>query len=483
MVPLTRAPRRVRATVALLLATLLATLAVAIPTRDAGAASGPDLWVSTASNRSGATPLAGRSLSGDIYVFVARSAAGDVSGIRRVDFLVDGRSVRVEEVAPFDLMATGDAGAFPYRTSGLSAGSHRVEAKVRLTNGGTSNLRSDFVVGPTAAAPITPPNTVAPPATTPTIAAPKPPEPISTTLAGLRTPRFADSSFWYQKIPADAPLHQDSSSLVASFDRQWRKYYNNVGVNTTNYAPPIFVASADTPLRTVRFWDCQNKGYTPSQFTAAFAAVPVPADARPAPGTDSELVIHQPSTDKIWEMWKARITLDGNWEACWGGRLDNASTSEGVFPFPGGTTATGLSLAGGLITVEELVAGRIDHALAVSLVEVRRGLFSWPANRTDGYTDSWEAIPEGLRLRLDPTIDVDALPITRTAKIVAKALQTYGMVIRDKSGSVTFYAENVAAEGRPDPYAFLFEGKAGYQVLGGIPWQRLQAMPLDYGKP
>jgi hypothetical protein len=56
-------------------------------------------------------------------------------------------------------------------------------------------------------------------------------------------------------------------------------------------------------------------------------------------------------------------------------------------------------------------------------------------------------------------------------------------VIRDKSGSVTLYAENVAAEGAADPYPSLFGGQAGWQVLNGVPWDRLQALAFDYGKP
>jgi hypothetical protein len=209
--------------------------------------------------------------------------------------------------------------------------------------------------------------------------------------------------------------------------------------------------------------------------------VPIPDGATPSAGSDAELVISQPSTDSLWELWRARRTSLGGWEACWGGKLGGVSTGPGLFPWPFGTTATGISLAGGLITPEELAAGRIDHALAVSLVDVKAKAFSWPATRTDGSSTAVNAIVEGQRFRLDPSIDVDALPVTRTAKIVAKALQTYGMVVRDRSGSVTFYAENTAAEGRTDLYPALF-GTPAYKVLAGIPWTRLQALPTDYGR-
>ena len=51
--------------------------------------------------------------------------------------------------------------------------------------------------------------------------------------------------------------------------------------------------------------------------------------------------------------------------------------------------------------LDELKAGRIDHALAINLPAPRAGVFAWPAQRTDG-TGPPTALPEGARLRLDP---------------------------------------------------------------------------------
>jgi hypothetical protein len=345
-----------------------------------------------------------------------------------------------------------------------------------------------MVVRPPAAsdAPTTTTTTTAPPADPLDAPAPSTPTPVDsgpTTGVASRAPRFASGSFWYQALSPTAPLHPSSAALVANFNRQWHQYYNNVSINTDRYAPPIYVADAGTPLRTVRFWDCQNKGWLDPAWAAQMLAVPVPDGAQPSAGTDNEMVISQPSTDTIWELWQARWASDGQLEACWGGRLTNVSQSIGSFAWPFGTTAAGLSLTGGMITPEELAAGHIDHALSVALVETKRGEHSWPANRDDGWMDGADAIPEGLRFRLDPTIDVDALNIAPAAKIIAKALQTYGMVVRDTSGAVVLYAENTVAEGRGDPYPGLFGGAPSYSVLNGLPWDRLQALPVDYGKP
>ena len=458
------------------------------PTQRAHASGSTGLYLSLRADRSGAALLGGQTVSGNVYVYWSKSAApAETKGTTRVDFSVDGAGYRSELVSPFDLGGTasnGTAGA--YSTSVLAAGSHRVDARVQSTTGAWVTYSGTFRVGTSSTttsstSTSTTTSTSTSTTTTSTTTAPTTTTtaPTTTTTVVTKTPHFASNAFWYERIPANVALNPLSSTYVSAFDAMWKTYYNNVGINTTQYAPPIWVASSTTPTQRVRVWDCQNKGYLDAGLQAQLASVPIPPGTKPSAGTDHELVISQPATDTLWEMWQARWASDGVLEACWGGKLTNVSTSQGVYPYPYGTTATGLSLAGGIITPQELQAGHIDHALSIALVQAQKSLFSWPANRTDGSVVSTSAIPEGLRFRLDPTIDVDALPISATAKIIAHAVQTYGMIVRDKSGSVTFYAENVYAETGTDPYPALF-GAPSYSVLNGIPWNRLQALPLNY---
>lgn len=299
---------------------------------------------------------------------------------------------------------------------------------------------------------------------------------------------FAPTSFWYQAIPKDAPLDPDSANLTKEFLRQMKAYYGNVTINTSAYASPVYVVPADTPPVAVEFWDCQHKGYADKSLVQQWSEVPMPAYAQSASGTDAEMTIYQPSTDTIWEFWQAR-NKDGVWQACWGGRLQHASKSNGIWPKGYGTTATGLPFLGGQITAEELQRGEIRHAIGIALVDVERwALFSWPANRSDGYnpTNTPNRIAEGQRFRLDPTIDVDALKIHPVAKIIAKAAQKYGFVVWDKAGSISLRAQNPKSYtvlGKPDPYRALFNGTPQYAILDGFPWSRLQFLPMNYGKP
>jgi hypothetical protein len=322
-----------------------------------------------------------------------------------------------------------------------------------------------------------------------TTAAPTNPEPGTGATAPASESstdvRFSPSSFWYEALPASTPPNPDGRDFGAAVQAQVKRYYGTVAVNTVKYSPTMYTVGPEQPAVKVTPWDCQHKGYLDSGLARQLAAVPVPSDAVVANDNDAHLVVWQPSSDTLWEMWKAR-RLDGQWQACWGGRLSSTSSSNGVLSAPYGSTATGISVGAGLVTISDLRQGHIDHALVMSLVETRSGVYSWPANRTDGWKSGKEFIPEGQRLRLDPTLDLSTLSLTPVGQMIAVAMQTYGVVIRDKAGSVALYAESplpTMATGQPNPYDELFGGTPSYALLNGIPWDRLQALPFDYGKP
>lgn len=298
---------------------------------------------------------------------------------------------------------------------------------------------------------------------------------------------FAPTSFWYQVIPTNVALHPNSAGFVSDFQRQIRTYYGNVAVNTTSYASPVFQPAAGISATKVTQWDCQNKGYLDSNLAQQWGSVPIPSNATPSDGTDGEMTIYQPSSNTIWEFWQTR-KVSGQWQACWGGKMTNVKSSNGIWQPGFGTTATGLPFIGGQITAEELKRGEIRHAIGIALVDLERsGVFSWPANRSDGYNPNGAAnrIPEGTRFRLDPSINVDSLNIHPVAKTIAKAAQKYGFVVWDKAGAISLRVQNpksYTALGQPDPYAALFNGTQTYALMNGFPWDKLQFLPKDYGK-
>jgi hypothetical protein len=141
--------------------------------------------------------------------------------------------------------------------------------------------------------------------------------------AGTR-PVFAAGSFWYKPVPRDVALNSNSANYVSEFLRQIQVYYGTVGINTAAYSSPVYVAGSDVPAQPVAQWDCHKSGYVDRDLTRQWAAVPIPSYSQPADGTDSEMTVYQPSTDRMWEFWRAR-QVGGQWEACWGGGMQTRS--------------------------------------------------------------------------------------------------------------------------------------------------------------
>jgi hypothetical protein len=208
--------------------------------------------------------------------------------------------------------------------------------------------------------------------------------------------------------------------------------------------------------------------------------------------SDKELIVYQPSTDTAWELYHL-VHYGSRWSATDGGRIRGVSQSGGGFDrWPSGKahgmTGSGIPLLAGLQTVKELQQGSIDHAVAVSVPHVRKTAFRSPATRTDGDFTGWDAIPEGARFRLPADLDIDALPLTPYAKIVARAIQQHGLVVIDKnctpddSGcpAVTFKAEDprpAPDATHPDPYDAIFGGVPRSHLFDNFPWDRLQLLP------
>ncbi|MEN3284664.1 MAG: hypothetical protein V7607_5804 [Solirubrobacteraceae bacterium] len=280
---------------------------------------------------------------------------------------------------------------------------------------------------------------------------------------------FAPSSFWNTRLSPQASIAPNSQSLVADLDAQVTS--EGAWINTYQYSVPVYTVAASQPTVRVQL----DAGYAPLQ--ADFAEVPLPPNARPAPGADAHLSVFQPSTDTLWDFWKVTRAADG-WHARWGGKMRNVSRDAGYFPDPVGATGSGLPLLGGLIRIDELTTGVIDHALALGIPEVKAQEYVWPAQRTDGASTNPQAIPEGTRFRLDPNLDVNALGLPPVARMMALAAQRYGIVVRDVAGAVTFYGEDPGPSGS-NPYPSLYSNLSASQLLAGFPWSSLRVVSIS----
>lgn len=315
---------------------------------------------------------------------------------------------------------------------------------------------------------------------------------------------FAASSYVHSQLSPDAPRDSHSDAWVAELQRQIRTNYGLVSVNIDEYSPPLYVVPGDQPTVGVKAERASDPHWSFAPLQRQWESVPLPDTFRPSAGSDEEAIVYQPSTGQYWEFWgmeksgRKAVNSSGRsvdeWRAAWGGKIDNLAVNPGYFPttaegYKFGTTATGLALLAGLITIAEQRQGVINHAIHIALPQTRRSVWAYPAQRTDGEEADPEAIPQGATFRLPDSINVDQLDMDPYARMVARAAQKYGMVVRDTAGAVVLYAENPLTTGAGHPYfgvgGILRCAKGHAEAacypdsnnrLRGFPWDKLVAV-------
>jgi hypothetical protein len=297
---------------------------------------------------------------------------------------------------------------------------------------------------------------------------------------------FAATSFWNERLSANAPVDPNSAGIVSALSElatSEQAAKKGPAINTTSWSVPIYTVSASQATVRVALVNA-----TSTALQSAWSAVPLPSNAQPAAGSDEHLVVWQPSTNKMWEFWGLEKPR-GTWQASWGGAMGNVTSDKGVYgpeAWTGATTtwgasASSLPIAGGLITFEDLERGVINHALAIAVPNVRETEYSSPAQRTDGATVGPTTLPEGAHLRLESGLDLAALHLPPFTLMLARAAQRYGIIVRDRSSNIAFYGQDPIPLGT-EPYTGstgYFEGKSPAQLLAGFPWSHLQVLKME----
>jgi serine/threonine-protein kinase len=158
---------------------------------------------------------------------------------------------------------------------------------------------------------------------------------------------------------------------------------------------------------------------------------------------DCHLVVVDAPSHKLYEMWRADMSggdFRGGCAVVWdlnrsyaGGRGQNCTSAD----------AGGFPIAAMAFTADEVAHGSIDHAIRFVLpnARIRRGVYVAPATHaSDVLHGGADAPPYGVRFRLRADYPIDKLP-TEGARVVARAMQRYGMILAD-GGKVPLTAVN-----------------------------------------
>jgi len=308
-----------------------------------------------------------------------------------------------------------------------------------------------------------PPSEPAPPPpspsepTPPTPPPPPPPPPPAPSPAPPTSRLYADDSPLNQRIPANAAVDAASPTMVAQLvsEVEAKGWPIAAGAWTNS----VYYADATTPRFDVALG-------SPAYSGKSLASVPIPASAQVPGDSDGGLVVIDRSTGCEYDFARAQKSSAGTWSAWFANATPTGGS--GIYPFAEAPSAAAFANVAGTIFPEELLGGRIDHALAFTMHNTKAGGPVWPATGSDGWSNVPGAIPEGARLQLDPALDLDSLSLTAWQKTIARALQEYGMYLVDTGGAVALRAQHTMSTSLTYPWGVVDYGQMPKSVARNL---------------
>lgn len=311
-----------------------------------------------------------------------------------------------------------------------------------------------------------------------------------TSLPSIRL--YSDSSPLNQKIRTNAEIDPSSQQYVNAIVQTAQ----NLLIQVKQYSSPVYFADANTP----RYEVLLPCGTEWELGVTKLKNVPIPDFAEPANdvdgadnpvpqgecGEDSDqdnnMVIIDLTTRCEYDFWQVRKE-NSRWVASWGNSISIDGT--GVYEKGLSARGSGFAFLAGVIWPHELQQGEIPHALLFALPDqlVRAGGPVPPATESDGESTDPNALPEGARMRLDPSLDLNSLNLTPAERTIAKAMQEYGMFLTDRGGDwgVSLYAVDPRSV-QGNPYEGLLPDE-DYPIFENIPLDRLQVLKLPPQDP
>jgi serine/threonine-protein kinase len=288
---------------------------------------------------------------------------------------------------------------------------------------------------------------------------------------------FSEGSVWFERIEALEPDPSSMQVMAALQDHGW-----GLGRFQIDFSIEVLEADSSTPrqefLPTGDFYspDCDQ------------VPIPVPESGNLEGESgyacehdgDCHLLVVEQEEQKLYEMWRVDIRGDrfaGGCLAVWD--LSQVYPEDGRGDQCTSADAAGYPIAQLLFTADEVAEGEIRHAIRFALPNtiIRDGVFFHPATHaTNSEGGGEEAVPYGARLRLKADFDMSRIE-SESAKVIARALQEYGMFLADGG--------NVALMGRSDARTENSWDSLGIDshALDGIEPEDFELMPLGAEVP
>jgi hypothetical protein len=252
-------------------------------------------------------------------------------------------------------------------------------------------------------------------------------------LAGTHCTVFPADNVWHADI-SKLPVNRHSASWVRSIGRSEDLHPDfgpSYGAQPVPYGIPITVVSDRHPKVRVKFQygsESDHVRYPLGHDTKI-------EGGRHAGGDRHAIIVNEASC-RLYETWLTR-KHHHHWTA--GSGATWSLNSNKLRP-KGWTSAdaAGLPILPGLLRYSEVKAGFVDHAIRFT-APVTSTHFLWPARHEAGSKHSLKYPPMGARFRLNSSFSM--AHYSNNAKVVLRAMKTYGLILADNGSSWYFQGD------------------------------------------
>lgn len=262
---------------------------------------------------------------------------------------------------------------------------------------------------------------------------------------------FEARSWWNSPVPPSAPHNVNETAILNYLHTgpdSGEGCLRLAGAQHNPWGQPAYWARPGDPT-----YDVQGlpKGAPPELRDLRIPRNSVPADNSDGTMTVFDIrrgyvvLLTDASFDPATKQWSASgatvtyLNSDGLHELT--GKADNPRNTG---------THRGNNGATSFVRWDMVAAGAVQNVLKIASGPELADRAVFPMTGSDGdYRGTDPAIPpEGLRLRIKPSVDLDQLGLHPQALVIAKAIQQYGVYIGDSGGATALKLEDTRSEGR-----------------------------------
>ncbi len=246
---------------------------------------------------------------------------------------------------------------------------------------------------------------------------------------------FPPDNAWNTDI-SRAPLRANSDAVIAAIQSNGgTRLHPDFGQNPAYGIPYAIVPASQTEVPI--FYDPYGDESDPGPFPIPLDA---PVEGGPGSSGDRHVLVVRSGTCELFELFAASRSGAG-WAAASGARFDLSSNALRPLGWTS-ADAAGLPILPGLVRYEEVATGEIRHAIRVTFSRTQRG-YVLPATHFASSSTDPALPPMGLRLRLKASFDVSVL--SGQARVIAQAMQRYGLIVADNGSNWFFQGAHSAS--------------------------------------